>query len=75
MKNNQYCFSIRCALSGTKLIGGTQTATSMEDAARKVIASQKIVHQQDQEGLHVRHRHMYKGKEVYVYVNAHPEYL
>lgn len=71
----KYCFAVRDALNGTKSIGGTQTAETMEDAAKKAAKSCKITYEQDGEAPYIRHRHMMNGREVYLSITAHPEYL
>lgn len=75
-----YCYHFRRANSGQKIIGGMLHASSMENAARKVI----LMHNMEVEITHhgcsdtaqwSTHQLKYQGKKVHVYVSVHPEYL
>lgn len=74
MRKRQYCFSLRDGLNGSKLIGGTITAETMDEAAAKAEKSCKIEYVQEGEAPYTRHRHMYNGREVFLSITAHPEY-
>lgn len=78
----QWVYHIKSALTGQKHIGGTMTAATMEEAAKKAIQLNQITYLKEEERsevtgllLPVNHKHIYKGKEVYVSITAHPEYL
>lgn len=72
---------MRSALTGEKLIGGTQTAESMEEAANRVCDSNHITVETEEHKndaghlLWVTKHHKYKDRRVYLYITAHPEYL
>ena len=73
--NKQWCFHVRNATTGEKLIGGTMTAPTMEDAAKDVVRLNNITYERTEHKYSVDHKHLYKGKEVNVHITAHPEYL
>jgi len=79
MKNKVYCYGIRGASNGQKLVGGTVHADSMEDASSRVLRLHKIkievvdsgVRYDGHEWQDVRMTR--DGKHVHVSVSVHPE--
>lgn len=79
MNREVYCYNVRNATTGQKLIGGSQTATSMQDAARKILDRPdfKIVPANDgtENDKYPNKDILYKGTKVNLYVAVHPEYF
>ena len=79
MANKVYCYGIRSAGTGKKLVGGTVHADSMEDAARRILRRDKIKIVVVAKGVRPdgygwqEVKLTREGKEVYVSVSVHPE--
>lgn len=74
-----YCYCTRDANNGQKLTCGTIHADSMDDAARRIVRRDKLTAVAVTLGHGAyewtTHHYEHNGREVNLYVGAHPENL
>jgi hypothetical protein len=73
----QFCYNVRDAITGQKIVGGTITADSMEAASAGVIRRCKIVVTKTERPLTggFDWRMERNNRQVFASVGIHPEYL
>lgn len=69
-----FCYHVRSANNGQKLVGGMLHANDMEDAARRAVKAGKLTVVTRYAGSDFEQYDFHRdGKHVYLYVSVHPE--
>jgi hypothetical protein len=69
-----FCYAVRDALNGSKIIGGMLHAESLDDAAGKAIRMSGLKLETTGEEPYLRHEWLRSGRKVYLSVSIHADH-